>query len=313
MSPTPCKYIAIDVSKDTLLCRVDETTKTYDNNAKGHGAIIKLTQASPGVHVVLEATGGYERDLMQTLWDQKIPVSRVEPSRIRAFARSEGIKAKNDPIDALMIQRYAQAKAPDPTPPPSAEEQALAAWMDRRQQLIEEATRQKNRIQNCPQILQASHKKHLQFLEKQIATIEAEIAELMRECREMAAKQDILIEVVGVAAITSQTLLAFLPEIGQVKSNHLNSLAGLAPYPKDSGKKRGRRSIQGGRARVRRCLYMAAVSASMHNPVIRDHVARLVDRGIPKKSALVSAMRKLLHYLNLKLKREYYAKISLAA
>jgi len=313
MSPTPCKYIGIDVSKATLACRVQESTETYENNATGHRSIIKVAQKVPEAQVVLEASGGYERDLMQALWDHKIPVSRIEPGRIRGFARSEGIKAKTDPIDALVIQRFAQAKAPAATPAPSAEVQALAAWMDRRQQLVEEATREKNRIQNCPKILQPSHKKHLQFLEKQIASIDAEIAELIDNSPEMTAKLSILTEVVGVGAITAQTLLGFLPELGQVKSNHLNSLTGLAPHPKDSGKKKGRRSLQGGRAKVRRCLYMATVSASQHNPVIRDYVAGLVGRGIHKKSALVAGMRKLLNYLNLKMKREFYSKISLAA
>lgn len=313
MSLTPCKYIAIDVSKATLECRWEQKTRTLGQTPKGHAELLKLAQGMPGAHVVLEATGGYEREVMQVLWDAAIPVSRIEPGRIRGFARSEGIKAKTDPIDTLVIYRFAEAKAPPPTPAPSATEQAIAAWMDRRQQLKEEITREKNRIQNCSKLLHKSHEKHLRFLEKEVAVIEATIKRLIKEDPAMTQKQAILTEVVGVGAVTAQTLLAFLPQLGQASSRHLNGLVGLAPHPRDSGKKKGKRSIQGGRAKVRRGLYMAALTASQHNPVLRDYYSGLVGRGIVKKSARVAVMRKLLNYLNLKMQREYYSKKSLAA
>lgn len=295
-------YIAIDIAKDTLEVCSESLTGTFAYDSQGLKALIKKIRKISDAFVVCEATGGYERNLLEALHDKEIPVALTNPSRVRAFAQSEGIKAKTDPIDAKMLLRFAEEKKPRATPPPSAERRDLESLMDRREQLTGELAREKNRLKMSRPPATASIKKSITFLEKEIDKIEAQIRELIDAHDELKEQDSRMQAVTGVGSVTSWTILTFLPEITELSRNEIVALAGIAPFNKDSGKSSGRRSIQAGRAKVRKCLYMAAQTAAQHNEVIMTYVAGLIARGKHYKMAMVAAMRKLLIHLQSLLK-----------
>lgn len=291
-------YVAIDVSKALLDVLGPQTQETLTYNAAGLGRLGRLLAGLDHPWVVCEATGGYERALLEFLHQRAIPVSRVQPARIRAFARSEGVRAKSDPIDCRMIRRFALEKNPAPTPAPAPQQKRLCALMDRRAQISEMLAREKNRLQNSDPCIHASIRTVIGALDQQIREVDCQADELLRADPALQALAARMQTVKGVSTVTARTLLAYMPELGQVSRNQLTALAGLAPYDRDSATHRGRRRIEGGREKVRRVLYMAALSAARFNDVIKDYVQRLVARGKPKKVALVAAMRKLLLHLH---------------
>ena len=298
-------YVAVDISKDSLqvhtsggkTCRI-----TYDNT--GLRALLKSIRSLPGPLVVCEATGGYERPLLDTLHKAGIPVNLINPSRLRAFALSEAIKAKTDPIDALMILRFAQQKHLRPTPPPEPVRQELAALLDRRSHLTGELAREKNRLGKCPKAIATSIRRMIRFVEKEIASLDAQVKLLVTSDRRLNAQSQLFQSVKGVGEVTAWTLLAYLAEMSTLRRNQLVALAGVAPFNRDSGKASARRSIHAGRSKVRKCLYMATHTAARHNPVIKPYVAGLIARGKPYKCAIVAAMRKLLIHLHSLLKQQ---------
>jgi len=302
--------IAIDIAKDTLQVQTAKDSYSVGNNEPGLKKLLKhiaRMEAPEAPFVVCEATGGYERALLELLHGSAIAVSLVNPARVRAFATSEGIKAKTDSIDARVLLRFAQHKELRPTPPPKPCEQALSALLDRRSHLTEQLAREKNRLQNSPQSIHPSIKRMIRFGQQELARIEGQIREVIKENEPLRAKAKIIATVKGVGEVTTWTLLAYLSEMTHVSRNQLVALAGLAPYNRDSGKSRSKRSIQGGRAKVRKCLYMAARTAARHNPVIKPYVEGLLARDKPYKCALVAAMRKLLIHLQSLLKKHQLA------
>ena len=176
---TPQNYIAIDIAKDTLQAQIDERSESFRYDAQGLKDLLKAIRPHMPATVVCEATGGYERTLMNLLFEKDIPVALVNPARVRAFARSEGIKAKSDPIDARMLLRFARHKQPTPTKAPRAEEAELIALLDRHEQLSAELARDKNRLQKCPAITQRSIKKMIRFIEKEIEAIDGRIRKII--------------------------------------------------------------------------------------------------------------------------------------
>lgn len=225
--------------------------------------------------VIAEATGGYERKLMRILIEHHIAVALINPRLAGAFAPSEGIKAKTDPIDARMLLRFAKEKQPPPNRDIGAEREQLAALLDRRTQLSEHMTKEKNRLDKCRQSIGASIRKMLRLLEQELARIEAQIDALVRSNEQIYAQFKLMQDVSGVGPNTAWSIFAYLSEITSLKRNELVALAGFAPYNRDSGKYKGKRSIQGGRAQVRKTLYMAAQSAVQHNPHIKAYADRL--------------------------------------
>lgn len=290
-------YIAIDIAKDTLEVCSDPLIGSFVYDSKGLMALIRKIRRITDAFVICEATGGYERNLLEALHAKEIPVALVNPARVRAFAQSEGIKAKTDPIDAKMLLRFAQEKKPKATPPPSPERRDLEALMDRREQLTGELAREKNRLKMSRPPATGSIKKMIAVIEKEIAEIEDQIRKLIDAHDELKEQDSKMQAVTGVGSVTSWTILTFLPEITHLSRNELVALAGIAPFNKDSGKHTGRRSIQAGRAKVRRCLYMAAQTAAQHNEVIKHYVDGLLARGKHYKMAMVAAMRKILIHL----------------
>lgn len=299
---TTHNYIAIDIAKATLAVHCETFTGSFDYNPQGLKELLERIHTLQDPLVVCEATGGYERELMNLLYKHQIPVALLNPARVRAFARSEGIKAKTDPIDAVMLLRFAQSKRIMPTPPPSPEQQILQALMDRRNQLSESLAREKNRLQKSPSCILKSIEKMIRVTEKEISLIDEQIKKLIAKDESLNKQCSLMQSVTGIGHTTAWTILAYLGEITSLKRNQLVALAGIAPYAKDSGKFKGKRRIEGGRSKVRRCLYMAAQSAAVYNPHIKAYVDALRARNKPYKCAIVAAMRKLLIHLHSLLK-----------
>jgi len=299
----PIHYVAIDVSKATLQVQDDHRAFVVSNDAKGHRKLLSYLKKCVNPLVVFEASGGYERDLLRSLHQAAMPLAMVNPARVRDFARSEGVRAKTDPIDGQMILAFAKSKALQPMEAPSEAVFKLAALLDRRGHLVEQLAREKNRLQNSETFIHRSIKRMIRILEKEIAALETAINKLIGSNPALRSRADIIESVQGVGKVTAWTLLAYLSEIESLDRNRLVALAGIAPFNRDSGKFSGRRSIIGGRAKVRKCLYMAAHSAASCNPVIAAYVQRLRDRGKPYKCAIVAAMRKLLIHIQSLMKK----------
>jgi transposase len=300
-------YVAIDVSKATLQVQDDKRAFTVENNSTGHRKLLVHLKGCPKPLVVYEASGGYERELAAFLRKSAIPQAMLNPARVRDFARSEGVRAKTDPIDTRMILAFAKSKALEAIDPPSQESLDLAALLDRREHLVEQMAREKNRLQNSESLILRSIKRMMKSLEKEIAVIDKAISQLVDSTPLLKSRSQTMQSVKGVGKVTAWTLLAYLTEMDHLDRNKLVALAGLAPFNRDSGKMSGRRSIQGGRAKVRKCLYMAAHTAASCNPVIAAYVQGLRNRGKPYKCAIVAAMRKLLIHLQCLIKKSQLA------
>ena len=229
--------IAIDVAKDSLEVRTDKSAFSLENSPKGFKALLRKVPQKTGLLVVFEATGGYERALAEFLHERKIALSIINPRLLRSFARSEGIKAKTDPIDAEMIYRFARSKALRITPAPTAGQRELSDLLDRRSQLSEFLAREQNRIQKAlSKALLASLRRNMKALEKEMALIEKHIRALVDSTPDLKKHSLIITSVKGVGDITAWTLLAQLPEIPTLSRNQLVALAGVAPFNNDSGK-----------------------------------------------------------------------------
>ena len=294
MNPKNETIVAVDVAKKTLQCESPEESFELANNKEGLACLRKRLEALAPARIVCEATGGYERALMRMALGASIPVCVVNPARVRAFAKSDGFKAKTDAIDAKLLLRFATQKNLRPVVASDAAHDELQALLDRRSHLAATLTREKNRLEKEPIYIRDLIIEAITFLKAQIKKVDQRMEALVDENASLKESCERLSTIKGVGTLTACTLLAYLPEIAEIGRNQAVSLAGLAPYNRDSGERVGKRHIYGGRAKIRRCLYMAAQSAAQHNPVIRSYVAGLVGRGKPYKCALVAAMRKLI-------------------
>jgi transposase len=303
----PINYIAIDISKATLQIHDDEGSFAVANDLSGLKRILAHLKIHTNPLVVFEATGGYERTLLESLRKAGVPMAMVNPARVRDFARSEGVRAKTDPIDARMIFSFAKSKQLKPMAEPSEVCIKLAALLDRRSHLSEQLAREKNRLQNSESFIHRSIKRMIRVVEKEIEAIEKQIDALIDSDPWLKSRKQIIESVKGVGDVTAWTLLAYLGEIEELSRNGLVAMAGVAPFNRDSGKFSGKRCIQGGRAKVRKCLYMAAHTAARCNPVIAPYVKGLRDRGKPYKCAIVAAMRKLLIHIQSLLKKAQFS------
>jgi transposase len=295
---TQYQIIAVDTGKDLLQIQTPHHAFSVANDAHGWRKIEEHAAKLQDPLIVCEASGGYERALRSFFAKADRPFRLVNPGRVRAFAASEGIKAKTDPIDAKVIYAFAKEKNLQPMAPLSPEQQKLGQLLDRRGQLVEFITREKNHLEHAGKEASASCKRLVRVLEKEVEKIEGLIRQLIKNHPAMHHQVDLLSTVDGVGEVTAWSVLAYLPEITTLSRNKLVALAGIAPFNRDSGNTSGKRRIAGGRAKIRRALYMAAHTAATHNPVIRSYVRGLRDRGKPYKSAIVAAMRKLLLHLH---------------
>lgn len=298
--------IAIDVSKDKLQVQTSDRAFEVMNNPQALDRFSRKLSNTENPFVVFEATGGYERPLMRALENADIIFCRANPARVRAFATSEGIRAKTDPIDAKVIMKFAQEKTLRPTVPSSPERQMLEALLDRHNHLSESITREKNRLQNSSPVIHESIERVLSFLKDESKAVTLQIRSLIKEDSVMLAQSKVLQRIVGVGETTTWHVLAYLEEICHINRNQLAALAGVAPFNSDSGLKKGKRKIMGGRAKVRKCLFMATKTAAQHNEIIRPYVQGLRDRGKPYKCAIVAGMRKMLIHMQSELKKAEY-------
>jgi transposase len=248
--------------------------------------------------VVLEATGNYERPAAVAVAAAGIAVAVVNPRQARDFAKAAGRLAKTDRIDAQVLARFAGAVGPRPSVLPDEEARVLQDILLRRRQLLEMIVAEKNRLQMASEAVARRIAAHLRWLEKELGRVERELDEAVGESETWRANEELLRSVPGVGPVLARTLLAELPELGTLPRRRGCALVGVAPFNRDSGTFRGKRQVWGGRAPVRAALYMGALVATRHNPVIREFYERLLAAGKPKKVALVACMRKLLSILN---------------
>lgn len=308
-SHTPT-YVAIDIAKAGLQIQIGSRSYCFENTPGGFAKLDKVLSKVDQPHVVFEATGGYERALMTHLFARGITLSRVNPCRIHSFIRSLGVKAKSDPIDACMILKYAETMRPKPDQAPEQARVELTELLDRHHQLSGMLTQEKNRLQMAGPLTRPSIQGMIERIEEELSRIDACMHTLVRENATMSAQDKVMRSVKGVGYVTSWSILAYLGEITHLGRNEVVALAGLAPYIKESSTIKKKRQIEGGRAKVRKCLFMAAQSAANCNPVIREYVERHKAREKAHKWVMVAAMRKLLIHLHSLLKNH---KLPLAA
>ena len=298
-------FVGIDVAKDRLdLARSDQSdTLTVANDPAGIRSLVETFHSVALSAIVVEATGGIERPLVDALLDADLPVAVVNPGRVRHFAKAMGILAKTDAIDARVLMDFAGKAAPQLTAKRSKNQSELDALVTCRRQLLHVRTEQSNRIHTttstqAKKAIQAV----LKTIDKQITSLDDQIAKLIASDDDMNHQHQLLKSVPGVGAVTSSTLLAELRELGTTDRRQISALAGVAPYNRDSGRSRGKRSIHGGRASVRSALYMATITAIRCNPIIKTFAQRLQKAGKLPKVIIVACMRKLVSILNVMLK-----------
>lgn len=294
-------FIGIDVAKDRLDVHVRPSNEAFavTRDDAGLAALLeKLAPLEPYL-VVVEATGGFEQTVAAALVSGGMPLAVVNPRQIRDFARATGQLAKTDALDAKAIARFAEAVRPEPRPVPDAQARALGELVARRRQIIAMMTAERNRRrQLSSQRLIKGVDRLLAVLQKELGDLEQEVGEGIRGTPAWRERDELLRSVPGIGDAVARTLIADLPELGRLDRKQIAALVGLAPLNRDSGKWRGKRTTWGGRAKVRSALYMAALVASRHNPVLKAFYQRLLSFGKPKKLALTAVMRKLLTILN---------------
>ena len=293
------KHVGVDVSKDRLdVVSTDGRWLQFANDDGGHDELCALLVEEKPTLVVMEATGGMERALATRLSATAIPVRIVNARLVRHFAKASGLLAKTDRIDAQVLMRFAQAMRLEARELVNDELHLLQALVARRRQLIEMITMEKNRLRSAHQAIKPSITRTIRMLTKQLKDADEDMDKALKSCGVWREKVELLQSVPGIARVTSVNLVATLPELGHLNRRQIASLAGVAPFNRDSGRYRGKRSIFGGRAATRSALYMAALVGARFNPVLRTFYQRLRARGKPAKVALVACMRKLLTILN---------------
>lgn len=294
-------FVGIDVSKDSLDVHILPGGESFAVGRDGEGLsqlCERLLQLAPQL-VVLEATGGFETVVACALASAHLPLAVVNPRQIRDFARSIGRLAKTDAIDAEVIARFAEAVRPEPRPVPDEEALMLGELVARRRQLIEMMVAERNRRRRLTnRTLIKALDRHLDLLQKHLSELEEDIDTSIRGTPAWRAKEDLLTSVPGIGPKIARTLIAELPELGMLDRRKIAALAGVAPFNRDSGTFRGRRSIAGGRAPVRSALYMSILVAIRRKLPMSEHYQRLRHAGKPAKVAIVACMRKLLTILN---------------
>jgi len=299
-------FIGIDVSKgrlDVAVCPSGERDSVFNDEGGIQALIKRLGEIQPTL-IVMEATGGFEHPAMRALASAELPVVVVNPRQVRDFAKATGQLAKTDRIDAWVLARFAEAVRPAVRPLPDEVTLELRALIARRRQLTEMIVAETNRLSSASKAVRKSIKAHVRWLEAELKRADKDLDQAIRQSPIWQENQDLLRSVPSIGPVVSRTLIAELPELGQLNRKQIAALVGIAPLNRDSGTFRGRRSIWGGRATVRATLYMAALVASRRNAVISAFYKRLRDAGKAPKVALVACMRKLLTILNAMIKHK---------
>lgn len=293
-------YVGIDVAKDwfDVAVRGEKRTQQFSHTKKGMIKLVQhLRQVKPKF-IVVEASGGYEEALVLALFEAGLPVALVSPHRVRQYARAKGRLAKTDPLDAQLLAEYGQAIQPRLFVDKSEVRRQLSALVGRRNQLNGMLQAEKNRLRTHSDAIRSSLEKVIACLAAELKQMDQEIRALLQTQTDLQAQEKLLRTAKSIGAVTVATLLADLPELGQLDRQEIAALVGVAPMNSDTGKKRGYRKTKGGRPDVRRTLYMATLSGIRHNPVLKPHYEQLRQRGKEKKVAITACMRKILTILN---------------
>lgn len=311
---TEKKWLGIDVSGEELAVGVYPSgeTKTFPYQPQGIWDLLVFVGSFKPERIIIEATGGLEAAVAAELYNSGLPVCVINPRQVRDFAKSIGVLAKTDNIDAVVLGRYGEAIKPQIRPLATEEEQAIKELVARRRQLVEMLVQEKNRY--C----RASNKKtgkdilkHIKWLEKRIKDQNTDLGDAIMKSRAWSEKASILKSVPGVGDVMSFTLIADLPELGTLGRKEIAALVGVAPFNCDSGKMHGQRRVWGGRGNVRKALYMGILSGIKFNPVLRAFYERLIAAGKKPKLAITACMRKLLVILNAMVKSKQVWKAEL--
>jgi len=305
--PTPC-FVGIDVSKTTLDIALRPSGEQFQiaNDINAFPALVKRLKELPVERIIVEATGGLEMLLFTHLAAAGLPVCRINPGQARHFAQASNQQAKTDAVDARLLAQLGEALKPELRSLPSQAQQEFEALLTRRRQLVEMLVAEKNRLKQATAIKRVVKeiKAHIEWMEKRLKQNDKELRQKLESSEVWRVKDQLLQSVPGVGEVTSQTLLASLPELGKLSNKEIAALVGVAPYAKESGRRRGQRRIRGGRGGVRAVLYMATLTATKCNRVIKEFYERLVKGGKKKKVALVACMRKLLTIMNAMIKHQ---------
>jgi transposase len=295
------RYVGVDVSKDRLDVHVlpEGAAFAVARDGKGLAELVERMGRLGPERIAVEATGGFETVVAAALAGASLPVVVVNPAQVRHFAQALGRRAKTDPIDACMIARFVEATRSDLRPLADEATQLLAELVARRRQIIEMIVAERNREKRVTvRRIRKSIARLIAALEKELSEIDAEIDASVRGSPAWREKEDLLASVPGVGPITARTLIAELPELGTLDGKRIASLAGLAPFTRQSGQWKGKAMIGGGRPTVRSALFLAALTAARHNPVLKTFRDRKVAEGKPKMVAIIAVARKLLTFLN---------------
>jgi transposase len=300
MHEAPACFVGIDVSKAHVDVGQDGPAEVerFANDEMGRGRCVQRLKEWAPTLVVMEATGGLEAALAAQIAVSGVAVAVVNPRQVRDFAKATGVLAKTDQIDARVLAHFARAIRPETRELKGEELALLDAMLTRRRQILEMIVAETNRLSSAPPKVGRTIREHIAWLRRQLKHTNSDIDGQIRQSPLWRDRVELLTSVKGVGAVTAATLLADLPELGSLDRRKISALGGVCPYNRDSGSWRGRRMIWGGRSTVRAALYMAALVASRHNPVIKAFYQRLLAAGKPKKVALTACMRKLLTILN---------------
>lgn len=305
MEVTPI-FVGIDVSKARLDVAIRPTgeRESVSNDPAGIQALVKRLGEVGPAWIVLEATGGFERQVMHALVCAELPAVVVNPRQVRDFAKATGQLAKTDRIDAEVLARFGEAVRPALRPLPDAVTVELRALTTRRRQITEMIVAERNRLTTASTAVTKRINAHIRWLESELEQVDKDLDRSIRHSPIWKQNEDLLRSVPGIGPVTSRVLLAELPELGNLNRKQIAALVGVAPFNRDSGTLKGRRCIWGGRASVRAALYMAAWVAARRNSVIRKFYTRLLTAGKQRKVALVACMHKLLTILNSMIKHK---------
>lgn len=297
---TTSSYVGIDVSKDRLDVAIlgEKQEKQFSNTKDGITQLVKQMMDLQPDLIVVEATGGYQRSIVDALFHAGLSVAVVNPTRVRQFARASGLLAKTDKLDAFVLAEFGRTMQPRRYEGKSEAEKQLSALLVRRKQLEEMLKAEQNRLRTIAPSLRGSVARIIALLKEEKKRLEEQIEQFLREQKAWQEQREILSSAPGVGKVTTATLLADLPELGKMDRKKIAALVGVAPMNYDSGKKRGYRKTKGGRTDVRSVLYMSTLVATRHNPVIQAQYRQLLKRGKEKKVALTACMRKFLTILN---------------
>ena len=293
-------YVGVDVAKaqvDVAVRPAEDGWMVANDDAGIKHLVSKLKTLEPAL-VVMEASGGLELPLVAALAAEELPVVVVNPRQVRDFAKATGKLAKTDALDAAVLAHFGEAVKPPVRPLRDAETQALNSLAARRHQVMSMLVSERNRLSVAVPAVRPRIEAHIEWLQGELDDLDKDLRQTLRQSPVWREKDDLLRSVPGVGPQVSLTLLAYLPELGTLNRKQIAALVGVAPFNRDSGTLRGRRTVWGGRARVRASLYMGALVASRYNPVISAFYQRLLAAGKPKKLALTACMRKLLVILN---------------